>query len=561
MLDRAAGALRRVMLRTARSPLAPLWGALHSGVARALATLLAPWGSDATVYLTGSFASGEPVYGLSDIDLLVVAGDQTGRRRAERRLDRMMLALPPLRRLLPHVWCYDDAELRAAASAPYPTYDLDRGGASFMGRAPLRDPMGLQERPGLHGPATEWRRLRGRGAPPARLRDRQGERLVAWLELQYRWRYAVLACAGRGAFHAANCSAGLVAEAARTWLWLAHGERADGRRAPLQRASHLLEEEREPLRLALRLHERVHRSPPAPLAELVPCFARLSRRIAELIEHELAVGSATAVALDGAVDPAGGLPLLDWRALALPPLDWSQPDLPFLREERFSVVPGNPGDPLRLAEAAACGRRHRWTVLRSGVLLVQASIDVWGIGQLRGPQLPASDPVSFALADGRPSAAFPDARGWSARDRARRAVAEHAAWLGSGREDPSARPAWVGVRPAPIYSTPATIGLLLSAARAALFLESVEAGAPRLALTHEAAVRDLANRDFVAGEAAREALEALRTCMRESRPPSHRAVGWLREVVGDLPAYSENEAVALRSAGLSITARQASTVW
>jgi len=86
--------------------------------------------------------------------------------------------------------------------------------------------------------------------------------------------------------------------------------------------------------------------------------------------------------------------------------------------------------------------------------------------RMRGIHCPLTDPVSFALAWGAETASFPRMAGWSAQDWARRAVAEHSAWLRAG---PAARPA----------------EMHLAAARAALFSESLDEGRPELVLTLE----------------------------------------------------------------------------
>jgi hypothetical protein len=105
-----------------------------------------------------------------------------------------------------------------------------------------------------------------------------------------------------------------------------------------------------------------------------------------------------------------------------------------------------------------------YPALRSGQLLVLASRR-WPRTLFRAVQCPVSDPVSFALIDGRGSALFPAVPGWSAADTAARAVAEHRAWLA----DP------VGQADAGL-----ALSMLISAARAALFSRSVTSGSPIL---------------------------------------------------------------------------------
>src|SRR4029078_11754709 len=98
------------------------------------------------------------------------------------------------------------------------------------------------------------------------------------------------------------------------------------------------------------------------------------------------------------------------------------------------------------------------------------------------------------LADGRAVARFPELAGWSAVHCARRAVAEHRAWLSA---DGGAYPphGWVGMQSA--YSEPSmrTMGLLFTAARAALFLESIDEGRPELAVTVAGVADCLVGRD------------------------------------------------------------------
>jgi GT2 family glycosyltransferase len=531
-------AVQRFMLRTRASPWRHVWRALYAGVARGAALWLGREGG-AAIYLKGSLAHGEPVYGLSDVDLVCVAPDRRGSEELARRAERMHRSVPLLRRLVSDVWIYERGQLGAATSRPYPTYELESGRAAFVGPDVLHDPMGLLERPGLAPPADEWRRLRGSQAPPIPDRDRQDERLVAWLELQYLWRWAFLASSEPWNYALAGRMVTLVAGAAQTWLWLARSESVPGRRAPLERASRLLESERETLLLAVAVHEAIPRCSGDPMPELWSCFVRISRRIADQIEAEITGASAIDVALDGVPGDSESLPLLDWRGLALPPIDWSHPSTPTAPMEHFSIASGSATDPALIADAAARSVEGHYTTLRFGPLLVRPTANIWGHGRLRGLEIAASDPVSFALADRRASAAFADIHGWSALDRARRAVAEHRAWLREDVDRPASRPGWVGSRPAASWATPATLSLLLSAARSALFLESAEDHSPRLTLTDEATVRALAERDPSAEDAAESALAALRACQSPPTEPGYEPVARLHDVVRRLPAYAE----------------------
>jgi len=532
MLSRGELVLQRFVLRTRTSPLRHVYRALYGAVAGAAAAWMGRGGS--TVYLTGSLANGEPLYGLSDIDLIGVA-PAGGRAQLARSVERMHRVVPLLARLAGDVYVYDQPEFAAAISSPFLTYGLGGGRAAFTGGHAAHDPAALLERPGLHGPRDGWRRVRGPEIAAAGIRERHDERIAAWLELQLRWRFAYLTCLDEPDFALGPRVGSLVAEAARIWLWLAANEKLTGRRAPLQRATGLLEDEAEPLRLALRTLEP--RSSQHPGRELWACFVRLSRRIAQCIEDELASSTSTEVQLDG--DCSGrGMPLRDWRALVLPAVDWSTPGLPAALPEYFTLGDEDPTDLDAVARAARSTGDGHWRSLRSGPLLARPTLRVWEDGRLRGLETPASDPVSFALADGRASAAFPDVRGWSALDRSRRAVAEHRAWLHQELDGRDRRPGWVGPWPSASWETPASVSLLLSAARAALFLESVERGAARLPLTEEATVRSLTACYPSTTEVAEHALAALRASERERRPPGWVPLMRLRAAVIRLPAYA-----------------------
>jgi len=535
--DRAALVLRGIMLRTARSPLKPLWAGLYAVIARAVALIVAPHRTRTTVYLSGSVASGEPLYGLSDIDLVAVAEDEGEARRVRRRYEALCRALPPLRGLIPHFWTYDARGLARILAGSYLVNGLSDGRAVFLAADAVGEEGGLLERPGLDG-APDWRRLRG-GIRVARPPDPQTRLHAAWLELQHRWRYAFRVCGEEADVHRPALAVGLVAEAARIWLWLAHDERHDGRRAPLERARCFMDAEEEGLRYALEVHRAVHRSPTVAVERLVPCFVRISDAIAGLVDETAFRAGATQVHLLGAAPSAREVTLLDWRALALPPLDPSIPGLTRVVEERLVRIDDDPTDPAALMTAAACDETCRMPALRHGSLLIEPTFDVWGHGRLRLVQCRASDPVSAGLLDGSAYAAFPDVPGWSARDWARRAVAEHRAWLFAGRNQQHPSPhRWMGLRPASVSPTAATLGLLLSAARSALFLESIEEGSPELILRFSNLPAALAARHPGLDADAAEACAALDESRRERLPPPPELVGHLMRQVESLPAYT-----------------------
>jgi hypothetical protein len=286
------------------------------------------------------------------------------------------------------------------------------------------------------------------------------------------------------------------------------------------------------------VHQAMHRSPAVAVEELLPCFVRISAAVAGLVDDAAIRAGATRVHLlrpEVGARSAEDIALLDWTALALPRLD---PGLTDVVEERLVLVHEDPTDPAALMAAAGRGEIDRVPALWHGSLLIEPTSDVWGYGRLRLVQCRASDPVSAALLDGADHAAFPELPGWSARDWARRAVAEHRAWLFAA---PNQRPGphrWMGPRPASVSTGPATLGLLLSAARSAVFLESIEEGTPTLPLRLSDVPAALDARAPGQGDDAAEAFAALDASRRELVSPPPRLVGHFRERVESLPSYA-----------------------
>src|SRR4029079_16223372 len=163
--------------------------------------------------------------------------------------------------------------------------------------------------------------------------------------------------------------------------------------------------------------------------------------------------------------------LADWRARAVPRM----PD------ETMVLIETNAVDPAFLAATANADNGDTIPAFRyNSVLFMPTTNSERGI--LRAVQCEPIDPVSIALTDGRAVARFPELAGWSALNCARRAVAEHRAWLSaSGGAYPP--PGWVGMQSACSEPSMRTMGLLFTAARAALFLESIDEGRPELAVT------------------------------------------------------------------------------
>ena len=440
------------ILRAAQAAVARRGGGRRAyGVAaRAVGALLVRAAPGSAVYQRG----GEDVLaGVSDLDLVHVVPDWTesASGRARRRL---RAALPGLRRLL-SIATYEQRQLEAAVVAPAPLYP----GPLAHRRPYLEDELWLRARPGLYGPTEGWRRVAGAGRlPAAPVRDQQHERVAAWLELQWWWRHLIAACLEPGRAFVPSLLGKLVAEPVRVFEWLERRERLT-RQEALDRAAEL---EPEAAQLARRALRSVDPLDGAERALLIAACARLSARVAAQLER--AAGEAGAVSVRLRHGPIGdGLPLADARALTAPPR-------PF---ERIALAAGSAagsvGDPEALAAAARGSSPGRYLALREAGLLVVPTDDLWPSGWLRTLQCPVTDPVSFALLEGRDSAAFPELAGWSAAWIARRAVDEHSAWL-----EHDARAA-------------------VSGARAALFALSLAEGRGELCLD-EAALGDAPER-------------------------------------------------------------------
>jgi hypothetical protein len=283
----------------------------------------------------------------------------------------------------------------------------------------------LRTRPEIGEPLSRWQRIAGpERRPSAPARDRDAQLVAAWLELQCWWRHAAWACRDGDPTLGASVCLKLVGEPIRTWLWLFHDEVPASRTAALARALEVLPEEEPIARFALDLRTRLAHVGEAPFDVVLPWLVAFTARLARRIEAELGERvRATEVRLVGAGDD---LPLVDWRALVL-----ARPS-----SERLELVDGDPGWPADLLRCAARGREGVEPALRTGRLLVFPRADIEGRplppGALRSVQCALTDPVSFALLDGRETAWFPAVAGWSAGDWARRAVDEHRA---AGRSD------------------------------------------------------------------------------------------------------------------------------
>jgi hypothetical protein len=559
-------AAQRLVLRTEQTPLRALWSRLYEATANGVAASLARADDTVAVYVKGGLGFDEPVFGLSDVDMIaVVPADANPRKdRLRRAWKRLCSAVPFLSHLV-YLFMYDSEELAAVSSSSCLTFSLTSGEkAAYLGNRPLADEMGLLERPGLFGPTHGWRRVRGLDRRPPELpQDRQEQRIAAWLELQLWTRYLYAACADPTPAQIPYMCVKLVAEPARVWLWIAHGRKLHRRSEVLEQALRLIPEEEAALRATLALRASLPQSPDPPLAKVLPVFFRLCSRVANRLGEEtdeagsttvdLLWGNAAELVLEqhcadalrtlvGPDPPLELLPIVDWRALVVP----SFPD------ETVALIPGDPCVPSYLGAAALAGQAGTYPLLRFDGLLVmpatttpkltgaadpQLRSATWSRVKLRGVQCRSTDPVTHALVNGMRKASFPNVPGWCARDVARRAVAEHRAWLelDSDRTPPPVR-GWIEPQEPSTAPTGVSLFRLLTAARAALFLESLEEGNPRLPLTMAAVAKEIAEKVPHATTIAEEACDNYRAYRLQEASADERVVEALRGVVGALYA-------------------------
>jgi hypothetical protein len=551
--------LHRAMLRTASGPLRPLWAVVHRAAIRAAIAYLRHGEPGSAGYVAGSFGHGEPTYGLSDIDLVIaIPGDPRRHRehagRIAGRWTRLGRRLPIAEELMFDLTVMEDRDMRNAMTYNPLTYGLDRDDgaephdtAAYFGAGTRTF---VREYSGPHPPLANLRRIAGRDRRLASPRpDVQWRRLSAWLELQRWWRYAFRAAIHPSGPRTAHLCVKLVSEPARIWLWLAYGEETLARKPALERALELMPEEAPAIRWALELDSTLSGAPEPPMEEALGTLVRLSSRIADRLCADAGATAVTEVRLAG--DPADVLVAAGARqalgrltrdsqpALAL--ADWRSIVVPRLPDEAFAVVAGDPADPSRLGELATAARPGTVPVLRSGPLHVMPAPPP-DEARLRSLQCEPTDPVSFALARGARQARFFDLAGWSAIDVARRAVAEHRAWL---RLPVPPVYGFLALEDAPASAIEA--GRLLTAARAALFGESLADGDPELALTVAGVAAQMRNRGHPAAEIAEETYAVYRAWRLDGEPVPARTLRAMRDTVLRMPAYARSERAAGRS--------------
>jgi hypothetical protein len=557
VMGRFAVTLARLMVRTTDTPLSSVWSLAYWSVVRTAKACVRRRYREASFYVKGSFASREEVYGVSDVDMVVIlpsdgSGPGSLQLSARESWKRLCRRFPLFSLVIRHCWFYEEDDLRESLSASCLTYglasnhDRDRDDrAALLGPLPLADHMGLQTHPGLYGPLSEWRNLGGRERRPAKITDdQQSRRLTAWLDLQYWWRYAFLACAEPDQPHVPLLCVKLLAEPVRLWLWLERGEEVATREEALRRGLSELPAERATLQLGLDLLKALPRSPHPPLPEVIAALSRHTERLAQHMSAAADAAGFVDVQLAGGDDLAltpdarNRMQALRTRGLSgefLPLADWRARAVPGVPDEALMFIDADAIDPAFIAATALAGDGNAIPAFRYNSILVLPATNPER-GMLRAVQSQPTDPVSFALTEGRAVARFPELAGWSAMHCARRAVAEHRGWLAA--TDWVAPPhGWVGVQSACNHPSLRTMGLLFTAARAALFLESTIEGDPELTLTVAGVAERLVARDPGCRDAVETSLHDFRAA-RETQGTDQIPVAPMLEVVRELPAYA-----------------------
>lgn len=506
------------MLRTSGTPLLKLWSSIHDLVVSGVCRYLARRAPGCSVYARGSYATGEHIPGLSDVDLIAAVPTDVEPADVRRSFKRLCRLVPFLRRLV-SLAVYRQDDLARLQRATILTYGVDlpsgtppRERAIYLVSPWLDDEAGIRARPGLDGPRTGWKLLSG-GADPAPSRRPDEEPIAAWLELQRVWHSLFGVSLNQDGRMTPYVCAKAVAESARIWFWVERS-RAIARRSDALEA--LIDEmpNESVAAGALRLLQDPSTTSGAPRVDEVVAFVtRFSTAIAAKLRAGISTAGTTQVELLREKSSSDlDLPLCDWRALVVP----------FDLNERVSLQTASRDLTSNIAELTRGFVPGRYRTLQVEELLVTPG-SRWADTLLRSVHFSGSDPVTWALARGGVAASFPNVAGWSATDWATRAVAEHASWLSS----------WMGHRRQ--TCTPRTLARAMTGLRAGLFHESVLTERPLLPVSLRAMV------DGPYPDAVRTALqagieEADRCGATES--PSPDVVNRLWVLLEELPAFS-----------------------
>lgn len=515
---RVVATLRRVSLavwsRLPRFVLASVYRATMAVTARGLL------GEGVSIFVRGGLARGNPVFGLSDIDLIALLDEDApdGAEQAlHERWERLQAWVPTVGFLvdLEVIHVHD---VKLAATGPSRQAGLTTGTAVHFSRPAA--PLEMYARPGVERLASEWRLLRGVDRlPDLAPWDTYRAQQAAWLELQHWWRYAPSLVLRAGEPRISYRALRLVTEPARAWLYQATGDHIQDRAALLTRvraeadARGLLT---DATHHAIELAERLNRDPANGGAvdpdTVVTWLAHVSAWTADEISAQLRAHSTTHVELVDHGVPTSGHHLVDWRAVVVPPS----------ASATFVVGRGDACSAEAVAAAAVAYEPGAYVALRHGPILVKPVSGSWAGALWRTLHFSISDPVSFSQIDGVGRAAFVDAPGWSIEDQALRAVNEHRAFLAAAGDHWSK----LGVH------------RLLTAVRAGVLADSLREGMPRLLVGTEAIRVELVERCSGLDWLVDVDVDGVLGAADDGDAPDQARVDSLRRAVTALPCYS-----------------------
>ena len=287
--------LQRTVLAADRGPAHRVLGFGYEVAAHAYAAYARRGLRGAAAYVRGTMGSRDTRPGLTDIDLVLVTPADPGgiaRKRARERCSKFAGAVPVLGKMF-DVWplVFDQPGIEDLVNESALTYGLVDGRSAYCGPNSDTDKIRALERPGLYGPRYSWRLLAGPDLRPvARPPDLSRRRIAAWLELQNWWRWAAQACIEPNRPGSAYTCVKIVAESARIWLWLVHGEVVGDRSAALRRGAAELPGEGDAFERARYLEHRLQRARSAPLSDFLPAFVALSTAIARGADETAGTG-------------------------------------------------------------------------------------------------------------------------------------------------------------------------------------------------------------------------------------------------------------------------------
>ncbi len=528
--------MRFLMVATQRSFLRGLWKFLYNLVLSGTCFFIRLSSPHPSIFLRGSFASGEPYYGLSDIDLVVVVDKDFHRAKLQKRVDRVCKAFPVAQDIV-ELSLLTRKQAKMAVSAPLQSWPPEI--AYWRHHDAIRPDGGIR----YYGPFREWKRISG---PDLDVQDEDGRAIWwiwAWQELQFFWKHWFRNCASLDKTHVPRFCVKQVKTLCRLWVWIEGGDFLSDHAGLIRDISRLLPQEEVLLRRMILLEDSLLFNVDPVIEDVNVFLFRLTRRITQRISDTARATGTTLVKLTGdlprdlvltpeaqdfvrfmseTASGVGALPLLDWRALALPGETGA----------RVVVCPAKLPDTAKLGTLARLAQPKLYPGIQGdGFLILPTAIRQWGDliseASLRSVACQPSDPITFALLRGATWAGFSNLPGWSAESTAKRAVIEHRSWLlhNEANEGLDSH----------------RLNTLWSAVRAALFLETLAEDAPEVPVTVQSLAEAFVERYPKFRDVARAAADSYADSQKRGEEPDGKSVSDFRRAVILMPAYRAAE--------------------